>query len=291
VFVTLAWGLAAVLLALVIYGWWIEPAWCLRVVRWQITDPAWQGRKPLRIVIISDLHAGAPHISLARVSRIVKRANALKPDLAIHLGDLQAAHPLTFGGMTKGDITARLKAFTAPLGAYAVLGNHDWWQDSGAAEEGRMPEAANALKEADIPLLENRAIKLRQGDNAFWLVGLGDQRPFSEGADGKGFDDLDGALKDVTDDAPCILLAHEPDIWPGVPDRVFLTLSGHTHGGQIQIGRWAPLVVASSDDDYSWGHYTEGGKHLVVAGGIGCSVVPVRFMVPPEITVIELSAE
>lgn len=285
----LVWGLAASLLAFVIYSWWIEPAWRLRVVRWSLRVPQWAGRKPLRIVIISDLHAGAPHVSLARVSRIVARANALDPDLAVHLGDYQAAHPFTVGRMTKSDIASRLAGFTSPLGRFAVLGNHDWWQDSAAAKAGRSPEAARALAEHDIPLLDNQATRLRDGDDAFWLLGLGDQRPFDAGPEGEGFDDLDAALAEVTDDAPCILLAHEPDIWPNVPDRVFLTLSGHTHGGQVQFGSWSPLIAASSNEEFNWGHYVSGNRHLVVSGGIGCAVVPARFNVVPEITVVEIS--
>ncbi|MEL7131595.1 MAG: metallophosphoesterase [Pseudomonadota bacterium] len=287
---TLVGGLAALLLAFFVYSWWIEPAWRLRVVHWAVRDPSWAGRKPLRIVIISDLHAGAPHIPLSRVSRIVARANALKPDLAVHLGDYQAAHPLTVGRMTKSDIVERLSTFTSPLGSYAVLGNHDWWQDRAAAQERDPPEAARALAEHGIPLLDNQAVRLRDGADAFWLVGLGDQRPFDANPEGKGFDDLDAALADVTDDAPCILLAHEPDIWPEVPDRVFLTLSGHTHGGQVQIGTWSPFIAASSDEQFNWGHYTSETRHLIVSGGIGCAVVPARFNVVPELTVVEISA-
>ncbi|MEM8655489.1 MAG: metallophosphoesterase [Pseudomonadota bacterium] len=287
---TLLWGLAAALLAFVVYSWWIEPAWRLRVVRWSVKDTCWAGRKPLRIVIISDLHAGAPHIPLSRVSRIVARANALKPDLAVHLGDYQAAHPLTIGRMTKADIVGRLAAFTSPLGSYAVLGNHDWWQDSDAAQSHGTPEAAKALADHGIPLLDNQAVRLRDGDDAFWLIGLGDQRPFDAGPEGEGFDDLDAALTEVTDDAPCILLAHEPDIWPDVPDRVLLTLSGHTHGGQVQIGNWSPFIAASSNEEFNWGHYMSDGRHLIVSGGIGCAVVPARFNVVPEITVVEISA-
>lgn len=289
--VILAWGLAAMLLALIIYAWWIEPAWRLRVVTWRIKDPAWAGKAPLRIVIISDLHAGAPHIPLSRVSRIVERANALKPDLAVHLGDFQAAHPFTLGRMTKSDIVGRLADFSSPLGSYAVLGNHDWWQDSAAAKARATPEAAQALRDHNLPLLDNSAVRLRDGRDAFWLVGLGDQRPFDEGPEGEGFDDLEAALQEVTDDMPCILLAHEPDIWPDVPQRVFLTLSGHTHGGQIQVGNWSPMIAASSNEEFNWGHYTSQGQHLVLSGGIGCSVAPVRFNVVPEITVVDISGE
>jgi hypothetical protein len=101
-------------------------------------------------------------------------------------------------------------------------------------------------------------------------------------------DDLPGTLAQVTDDAPVILLAHEPDIFPDVPARVAVTLSGHTHGGQIRLGPWVPVVPSRFGARYAWGHIVEGGRDLVVSGGLGCSVVPVRFGMPPEITVVEL---
>ena len=103
-------------------------------------------------------------------------------------------------------------------------------------------------------------------------------------------DDLPGTLAQIAEDGtPVILMAHEPDIFPEVPERVALTLSGHTHGGQVRLFGWSPIVPSRYGNRYAYGHVREGARDLVVSGGIGCSILPVRFGVVPEITVIELS--
>lgn len=143
-----------------------------------------------------------------------------------------------------------------------------------------------ALEAAGIPVLSNNSVQ-RDG---FWLAGLEDQQALLRGRQGiVGLDDLPGTLAQVPEDAPLILLAHEPDIFPNVPDRVALTLSGHTHGGQVRLFGWSPVVPSRFGNRYAWGHVREKGRDLVVSGGIGCSIAPVRFGVPPEITVVELS--
>jgi uncharacterized protein len=104
----------------------------------------------------------------------------------------------------------------------------------------------------------------------------------------RGVDDLAGTLAQVTDDAPIILLAHEPDIFPSVTDRVALTISGHTHGGQVRLAGFSPVVPSRFGNRYAYGHVTERDRHLIVSGGLGCSVLPVRFGVPPEVVMVEL---
>lgn len=291
-----AWhyGLAA-LGGLAAYALWYEPAMQLRVVRWDLRRPDWRGRGPVRLVVISDLHAGWPHVSLGRVSRIVDRARSLNPDVAILLGDYSAAHPWTWGHTGKREIVDRLRHFTAPLGNYAVIGNHDWWQDADAQRKQQGPvEAERELIRAGIPVLDNRSVRLGSRAGGFWLAGVADQRPFEQGPDGEGMDDLDRALQDVTDDAPIVLLAHEPDIFDTLSEarrRISVTLSGHTHGGQVRIMGGAPLIAASDNETWSWGRYDDDdGRTLVVSGGIGCSVLPMRLGVPPEITVIDIAS-
>ena len=97
-------------------------------------------------------------------------------------------------------------------------------------------------------------------------------------------------LAQITDDTtPAILLAHEPDIFPKVPERFGLTLSGHTHGGQVKlplIGR--PIVPSRFGQRYAYGHVIEDERHLIVSGGLGLSNLPIRFGVPPEIVLLEL---
>ena len=84
-------------------------------------------------------------------------------------------------------------------------------------------------------------------------------------------------------------MAHEPDLFPSIPERVSLTLSGHTHGGQVKIpfdGR--PIVPSRYGDRYAYGLIVENGRRLFVSSGIGTSILPVRFLVPPEISILEL---
>jgi predicted MPP superfamily phosphohydrolase len=102
--------------------------------------------------------------------------------------------------------------------------------------------------------------------------------------------DLRGALKEVADESPVLVLSHRPDIFPAVPSRVALTLAGHTHGGQIRLPLvGAPVVPSRFGQAYAAGHVEQGGRHLFVTTGIGTSILPVRLGVPPEMVVLELS--
>ena len=95
-------------------------------------------------------------------------------------------------------------------------------------------------------------------------------------------------LSKVAEDKPIILLAHEPDIMPQVPDRVSLVLSGHTHGGQVRLFGWSPVVPSRFGNRYAYGHIRE-QCDLIVSGGLGCSIVPVRFGVLPEIVLVSIT--
>ncbi|MBV8473017.1 MAG: metallophosphoesterase, partial [Hyphomicrobiales bacterium] len=132
-----------------------------------------------------------------------------------------------------------------------------------------------------------------QNGKPFWLVGLGDQLARSYRRPGvHGVDDLPAAMRDINDDAPAILLAHEPYIFSRVPDRIALTLSGHTHGGQINIPFIGSALMRARLDGkpYIYGAYSEGERQLVVSGGLGTSLAPVRILRPPEVVTIDLAA-
>jgi predicted MPP superfamily phosphohydrolase len=229
---------------------------------------------------------------LARIDQIVAATNALAPDLIVLLGDYVAGHRFMTRPIGMAELAPRLAGLDAPLGVHAILGNHDWWDDRTAQRAGRGPiVAARALRDAGIPVLENEAVRLTKDGRPFWLLGLGDQLALLQGRRRpRGVDDLPGALERITDDAPAILLAHEPDIFPTVPDRVALTLSGHTHGGQVRLFGYSPMVPSRYGNRYAYGHVVEDGRHLVVSGGLGTSILPVRLGVPPEIVCVELGA-
>ncbi|WP_170382654.1 metallophosphoesterase [Ruegeria atlantica] len=285
-------GLLAVTLAglfAAVYGFFVEPALRLRVRRWRLRRTDWTA-PPLRVAVLADLHVGEPHVGLDRIQQVVRRTNALAPDLVLLLGDLAAGHRFVTRPVEIAELAPVLGGLQAKHGVFAVLGNHDWWDDLAAQRRGGGPNLyADALQRNGIPVLSNEAVKLE--GPGIWLAGLEDQLAIVRGGGRfRGLDDLPGTLAQITDDAPVVMMAHEPDIFPQIPDRVALTLSGHTHGGQVRLFGWSPMVPSRFGNRYAYGHVREGGRDLVVSGGIGCSILPVRFGVTPEITVIELSA-
>ncbi len=141
------------------------------------------------------------------------------------------------------------------------------------------------LQRAGISLLENRVLRLEKNDKPFWLAGLGDQWAFFNR--NRGAEDLPGTMAQITDDAPALLLAHEPDIFPHIPSRIGLTFCGHTHGGQVRVLGYSPIVPSNYGNRYAYGHIIEQGRHLIVSGGLGTGKVHVRLGVPPEIVLVE----
>jgi predicted MPP superfamily phosphohydrolase len=270
------------------YAVGIEPRARPRVVTHRITRDRWPpGFWPeglmLRLVLVSDIHACAPYMTAPRISEICRQANALGGDMILLLGDFLSGMRLATP-VPPAEWREALRPLSAPLGVHAILGNHDWIDDVQAMERGYGPTIVHeAMESLGFPVYDNRAVRMEKNGRPFWLAGLADQL-----LPGPGLDDLPGTLARITDDAPVILMAHEPDIFPTVPDRVAVTLSGHTHGGQIRIFGFTPVVPSRFGGRYAYGHIVEGGRHLVVSGGLGTSIVPVRLGSPPEITVVEL---
>lgn len=238
---------------------------------------------------LADIHVAPPWVTHARLSRIVAEANALRPDIVVLLGDYHGAHRFRMQAVDPDETARRLAGLSASLGVWAILGNHDWWDDASAQRRRAGPTYWHCvLRSAGIGVLDNDASLINAADGPFWLAGLGSQQAF-RGGGWDGVDDLDATLAPImNDDAPAILLAHEPDIFVRVPPRVALTLSGHTHGGQVRIFGHAPVVPSRFGDRYAYGHVVESHRHLIVSAGIGCSLAPIRFGSPPEIMVVEL---
>ncbi len=265
----------------------IEPNFRLQLQEWGVAHGSWPPTMPpLRIAVLTDIHSVEPWMPAARISRIVETTNALGADLIVLLGDYVEALPMfrTADVPVSAWATA-LGALRAPLGVYAVLGNHDWYKGAKAVRAG--------LEQVGIPVLENQALKIDKGRRRFWLAGLGDQlAPRARRGQAQGVDDLPGTLRlTMGDRDPVILLAHEPDIFVDVTDRVTLTLAGHTHGGQVClpiIGR--PVVPSSFGQRFAYGHIVEGGRNMIVSAGLGMTAVPVRFGVPPEIAIVTIGA-
>lgn len=267
---------------------WIEHA-DLVVRRYAPKPHNWPQDLKLRVAMLSDFHFSDPWIGLQALEKIVERTNALKPDIVLLLGDFEEG-PRFSRPVPPKDWAKGLSRLQAPLGVHAVLGNHDYPRLVGKRHRYLpLPEAQHALQEVGIPVYVNEAIPLIWQAKAFWLAGLGDQR--ADFADGKPLADLKGTLQNIADDAPIILMAHEPDIFPEVPDRVALTLSGHVHRGQIRFFGFAPVVPSRYGRRYLHGHIIENDRHLIVGAGLGHSGLPLRLDAAPEIVLIELGGQ
>ncbi|MGY3404223.1 putative MPP superfamily phosphohydrolase [Bradyrhizobium sp. GM5.1] len=247
----------------------------------------------LKIAVIADIHACDPWMSLERIEAIVDRTNALNADIIVLLGDYVAGLHQVTRIIPASEWAKVLAGLKAPLGVHAVMGNHDYWADRIVQQAGHGPTVAHrALETAGIPVYENDVVRLAKDGRAFWLAGLGDQLAFLPArrfrSTGRfGADDLDATLAKVTDDAPIILLAHEPNIAPRVPARVALQLSGHTHGGQVRLLGWSPAVPPQHGLRLAYGHVRL-KCDVIISGGLGCSIMPLRVGVPPEIVEVTL---
>jgi predicted MPP superfamily phosphohydrolase len=222
------------------------------ITRYELSIPAWVGGPALRVVLLADLHACNPWMGKATIERLVRQTNALEPDLVLLLGDYATGMPYFMTSPVPDQEWANILAgLEAPLGRFAVMGNHDWWEDREAQRRGGGPISGQlALDDVGISVLENDAIRVTRANKPFWVAGLGDQqallgpRRFSR-AGRSGVDDLAKTLNAVDDDGPVILMAHEPDIFPEVlkaDRRVAVTVSGHTHGGQVRLFGYSPVV-------------------------------------------------
>lgn len=227
----------------------------------------------LRVVVISDIHAGSPFIDRAKLQQIVTTSNQQNPDLVVILGDLMVTGRVYKHQVAPEVIATELQGLHARLGVYAVLGNHDWWFDG--------PRVWRALTAVGIRVLENDVAQVKLNENSFWLWGLSDLNTRPQ--------NVAGTFQRVPANEPVIAMTHSPDIFPDIPARVALTLAAHTHGGQVNlpvIGR--PIVPSRYGQRYAAGHIQEGSKQLFVTTGIGTSIIPVRFRVPPEIVLLTL---
>jgi uncharacterized protein len=264
----------ALLAALVVWGFWIEPR-RLVIRHVNVTIDDWPvGLDGLRIVLLSDIHVGSPHVPLDRLASIVRAANGLRPELILLGGDFMIAQTLGARLVPPEPIVAGLAQLQAPLGVYAVLGNHD-------RKRGRARRSLAAFAGGHPRLLENAAVRLVRGEAALWVIGLSDLY--------RGNPDIAGTMAQVTDDAPVMALTHNPDLFPDLPDRVVLTAAGHTHSGQVRLPLIGALYASSRHGlRYAGGLVREGRKQLYVSAGIGTSMLPVRFLAPPEIAVLTL---
>jgi predicted MPP superfamily phosphohydrolase len=227
------------------------------------------GAKPVTIALLSDTHVAEPNVSPARLSGIVEQINALRPDIVVLAGDYLSER--TFGVIPypAREAVAPLAALRAPLGVYAVMGNHDHWHEHSTV--------GDELTRQGLTVLVNQARKV----GPLALGGLGDA------VSGQGR--LDPTLAEMRRiGGGQVIVSHTPDPFARLPADTGLMLAGHTHCGQIRFVGWAPITNSRYGGRYACGVIRERGNLLVVTAGIGTTILPVRFGAVPDIWLIEV---
>lgn len=273
-----AWGVGtfvSVVACLVVWSTVIEPD-MLRVRHVEVTSDTWPATMPpMKIAVIGDLHVGAPHIDLAKLDDVIAATNELQSDLVLLLGDY-VIQGVLFGNFVSPEIVAqRLSGLRAKYGVYAVLGNHDWWLDG--------PRVARALKSNGIAVFENEAASITVPPGRVWIAGIADDTTRSP--------EVVRTVAPLPAGEPILLITHDPAVFEDVTDRVALTLAGHTHGGQVYLpGIGALIVPGRAPRRHAYGLVRENGRTMFVTGGIGSSIIPVRFNMPPEIVSLTIQS-
>ncbi len=256
----------------VVWSFWVEPGMLL-VRKVSINIPNWhKEHENLKIAVLTDFHIGSGYMDRKNLARIIEKTNAQGPDIVVLLGDYIN---LSSKNEQYLPYLADLGNFTSKYGVYAVLGNHESWQ---VRHKIRYYIRKNGVK-----LLENKAEKVTVNGKSFWIAGIEDLTT--------GYPDLAKTLNQVEDPkSPVILLTHNPDVFGEVPQRVSITLAGHTHGGQVYIPFLVRLITPSRfGRRFLKGHVVQSNRHILISSGLGTTIIPARFLVPPEIIILNLN--
>jgi uncharacterized protein len=285
--ITAAGLISGLLMILLGYAYFIEPSrlvvngYDVRVRNWNSDCDG------LKIVAVSDIHGGSNGVTEEKIRRVVERVNNENADLVFLLGDYVSEY--SEGSkqlkMPMEAVARNLRGLTAKYGVFAVLGNHD----------GRYGDAEirSELEHAGIKVFENDGTTIMFNGWPIRLVGMEDHLKITTWEEFRSL--TRNAIAQSGPAGDVILLEHSPDILPiitggnAVSPDLRLILAGHTHGGQVWfpiIGR--PIVPSSYGQKYAAGHVRENDVDLFVTTGVGESVLPFRFMVPPEIAVLTI---
>lgn len=222
------------------------------------------GLEGFTILQMTDIHL-YPMTQPELVKKSVAMANELNADLVTLTGDY-VWHFLD----AIDELAPILAGLNAKHGVYSTLGNHDYWLDADVIQE--------TMEKAGLPVLKNQGVSISQGNGTLYLGGLDDGW--------SGNPDLQATLEGAPEDAPVVLLCHEPDLADqyALDGRVDLQLSGHTHSGQVRIPGVGALILPYLGRKYDMGLYRINDMWLYTNRGLGVISIPLRYNCPPEIT-------
>lgn len=266
-------------IAALIWGFVIEPNFILVTERVNLVSPKWNSKlNGLKILVAGDFHAGKEYFEKSRMRRVIDAIKAEKPDLVLYVGDYinhstgTKLHQENI--MNLDDLSDLFSEVKAPLGVYAIYGNHDV-NFNNAVSVGQM------LKKAGVVVLRNSTAVIDSSKGKFAIYGaIG--TPLSSGASSR-------AMAKIGDEIPIIAMSHSPEGIIALTGRPVVVFAGHTHGGQVQI----PFVGALSANCRLGSYFAEGlvdmgDSFLFTTRGVGTSRIPLRFCCPPTISVITM---
>ncbi len=276
------------------YAYFIEPH-RLVVNQKQINikgwNPAFDG---LRIAAISDIHAGSNGVDEAKLRQIVEMTNALNPDIIVLLGDFVSqesrdgpVHQRALK-MEPALIAGNLTGLRAKYGVFVVLGNHDEWHGANAI--------AAAFTAIGYKVLNGELATVEKDGQQLRVLGLKDHTMIKTWeAYSKDAKEILASTEGTGD---VLVLQHSPDVLEtitgdlAISNDLKLMLAGHTHGGQVWLPVFgSPVVPSSYGQKYAFGHVKDRGLDMFITTGIGTSILPFRFLVPPEIAVLTIRSE
>lgn len=275
--VSIAFTIILIIIASVgVYAYFIEPR-RLIVHEELLSVPNWSAElNNFKIVAISDIHGGSHYVNEVKLRLLVEIANAQNPDLIVLLGDYVSQSGIAEGAlkMPSETVAENLKGFRAKYGAFAIIGNHDWYYD-----ERKMTREFEA---AGITVLSNKVKQIKVGDQIVNLWGIEDYwknrtvplEPFEE----------------IADKQNIIAITHNPDALLKSPSEISLMFAGHSHGGQVKFPFYGAVAFVN-DPRFLEGFVEAEGKRVFVTTGVGCTGPQIRFGIPPEIAVVSLSAK
>jgi predicted MPP superfamily phosphohydrolase len=285
--------LLAFLLALG-YSYSIEPR-RLVVNKQTLEIAGWDaGLNDFKIVAIGDIHGGSNAVDIEKLHKIVELANEQDADLIVLLGDYvsQASRNSQLGNrnlkMPMHTIAENISGLKAKYGVVAVMGNHDDWYSNG--------EVTSELRAIGYTVLDNEIFTVNKDGRPLRVLGLRDQLHVQNW---KSFtENLKTVIAKDAGTGPIVVLEHSPDVLPVITGDMLISpdlklmLAAHTHGGQVWLPLiGTPIIPSSYGQKYSYGHIYDNGLDLFVTSGVGTSILPFRFMMPPEIAVLTIRSK